>query len=586
MNQDWFDMETYKKRSLNTAVWVPLRCSESLSVGKYGILGYKTDFFGCGSAMFPIEKRTEVEAIGWAELGINQNHGGSIIDGKYVSSEVYQTWQNDGLEGIHLVIDQGNKGKFKGNWYINPDLIVSLKLYREGDIWIHPEDGYVEVIRLIRSPEGHPVKIEIKAEYLKDYLCARGMGLYITWYRDRDEILDDIAHISWGENGAIQEEKNLRWEGRVLPIHEGGEIFGSSMAVFHLTRTDVDFEEDVPSIKLPVGETGVDSKNYEKAFSGRKLFRVMGEIWRDEWIEPSDKSPRVRGDKIPQTVSFVIDASGKKENGDQLKDGGRWLWFKPEVVDNLLECREGLLGWYTRNTGSLGADESGAVHFGINELGLINVYAKDICYLPEWQQRLWAGFNVGPEGGVSKELMDSQAVGKPSNTKAPEFYLGDALKSLNEIIKMKYGIEAFRPHIDIDKIVKSCQRFRAINFNGLLSLAKDIARITADSLDKKELQKVLNLPDKEKLGSLKSLEKLIAVSADENRARTIMGPLFGIYYLRLADAHLASADLTDALDLININQKDPFIVQGFTMLDSTVWSLVQIIRILSEDKTI
>lgn len=59
------------------------------------------------------------------------------------------------------------------------------------------------------------------------------------------------------------------------------------------------------------------------------------------------------------------------------------------------------------------------------------------------------------------------------------------LKALNEVIARKYAIVAFREHNDIAEIVKSCHSFRATNFNGLISLAKDLARLTADSLDKK-----------------------------------------------------------------------------------------------------
>jgi len=582
MDQDWFDMKEYRKRSLNSAVWIPLRASEAIRQGEYGFLGYKENYFGCGSAAFPVDRKADVEKIDWMDLGINQNHGGSMVEGKYYSAEIYHAWRQGDLQGIHLVIDQGNSGKNKGDWHINPDLIVSLGLYREGDVWVHPGDGYVEAMRLLRNPDGSPSRVEIKAEYLKDYLCARGMGLYVTWYRIHDEILEDASHISWYEQGDLEETENCKWEGRVIPIHEGGEPFGSSMAVFKVTRTEVDFEEDVPQISLPADGTGVQSTQFERQFSGRKLHRVSGEIWREEWIEPGENSPRVRQDEVPPTVLFVINAAGKKANATQLISGGQWLWFKPEVIEALLKCRGGVLHWYTRDTGGVGADEHGDVHFGINELGQINVYAKDIGLLPEWQQKIWAGYNIGPEGGVSKELMDSQAVGTPSSTQAPERYLGDALEALNETLYKKYGIQAFRKHDDIANIIKSCHRFRALSFDGLLSLAKDIARLTADSIDKKELQKLLTLPDKEKLGSLKSLEKVLAMSTGDEKAKSLMGPLFGIYDLRLADAHLPAADLKVALGLVKVNRDEPGVFQGFRLIDYTVWTLVQIVKKLNQ----
>jgi hypothetical protein len=39
---------------------------------------------------------------------------------------------------------------------------------------------------------------------------------------------------------------------------------------------------------------------------------------------------------------------------------------------------------------------------------LVTVYAYDIAKLPLWQQRVWSGFNVTPEGAVSSELLAAQ----------------------------------------------------------------------------------------------------------------------------------------------------------------------------------
>jgi hypothetical protein len=55
-------------------------------------------------------------------------------------------------------------------------------------------------------------------------------------------------------------------------------------------------------------------------------------------------------------------------------------------------------------------------------LGLITVYAKDLAYLPEWQQQIWAGFNISPEGGISKELYASQVKAVAPRTLAPKIF--------------------------------------------------------------------------------------------------------------------------------------------------------------------
>ncbi len=86
---------------------------------------------------------------------------------------------------------------------------------REGDVWVRPEEGYIEVARLSRKPNGSPRLLEIRAAHLRDYLCARDMALYITSYHDRTVEVDDAAHIKWPENPYCVTEGMDRWEARV-----------------------------------------------------------------------------------------------------------------------------------------------------------------------------------------------------------------------------------------------------------------------------------------------------------------------------------------------------------------------------------
>jgi hypothetical protein len=80
-------------------------------------------------------------------------------------------------------------------------------------------------------------------------------------------------------------------------------------------------------------------------------------------------------------------------------------------------------------------------------------------------------------------------------------------------------------------------------------------------------------PDKENWGSLKSLEKVLAAVTGEKRAHATLGPLHGIYNLRLADAHIASKDLDEAYALAQVDRALPFVMQGRDLLVTCVTSL-------------
>lgn len=573
MNQEWFEMQDIRRKSFGKSVWVPLRAVLSREKkGRYGYEGYKEDFFGSGSIAVPNDKVEEAKKLGWMDIGIIHNHSGWVDNGKYIPAEVYRDYGGT-FEGVHLVLDQMSQGDGPNVWHLNQDLVVTLGLKREGNSWVSPGDGYVEVARLELSENNKPVFLEIKSQYLKDYLCARDMALYMTHYFNRDTILSDASHIAWEDGNNRYESELDRWEGRVAEIHEGGNPFGGKMAVFHVARTDVDETDDVPDISGIPTDENTHGESWEREFEGRKLYRVSGELWRNEVILPGAISPKVRGDQTQPTTFFVVDAEGSKSCGRDLIDSGKWVWFKPEVIMALCHRRGGHLSFYTAQTGSVSCSHGYGVHFGVNELGLINVYAKDIGLLPEWQQQIWAGYNITPEGGVSNELLASQVKAEPVDTKAPEEFLAKGIKLVNKLAMKKLNIQMFREHDAIPQLIEKTHRFRAVDEQSFFALAKDLARLIADSLDVQEMQTIVAPPKKEKWGSLKSLENLLASKYDRELVRKITSSLVGVYELRHADAHLPSSKIEEAFKLIEIDRAAPFVHQGFQMLHHVVSSL-------------
>lgn len=154
---------------------------------------------------------------------------------------------------------------------------------------------------------------------------------------------------------------------------------------------------------------------------------------------------------------------------------------------------------YTRHRGRKMLPSTSYMQFGVNTMGLVNVYAKDVGYLPEWIKSIWAGFNLSPEGGVSRELLSSQAEGNPADTQAPEEYLTKIFELLNKITREKFGFALFRPHEGFQKLIFETHRFRSTDQGSFFALAKDLARLTADAIDSTAIQKIVP-PRKAKSG--------------------------------------------------------------------------------------
>jgi hypothetical protein len=582
-DQAWFEMASIRRRRLSDAVWVPLRLAEWIGeVGRIGYEGYRTEFFGLGSIAVPLARRADADKLGWSEIGIGHRHGVLASNERYTPAEVYQYRDGDDL-GIELVLEQGFEGAAPSVWHINQDLVMALSLLRENDEWIRPSEDYCVVARLRRNADGRPIACEIKNEFLRDYLAARGMALRLTYYRKRELIAEDANHITWPDGGLKDSGEQHRFEARVFPILEGGHpADDAGFAVFRLSRTDVDPEEDVPR-PGPESDANTASESWQGQHKGKKLVRILGELWRNEWIEPGTNSTRVRGDEVPTGIHYIVDAAGERLTSERLEDDDdpRWLWFHPQVILSLIRRRGGELKWYTQETGGVSCSRAYSVHFGINGADLITVFAHDIAELPTWQQQIWAGFNTAPEGGVSKELLSAQMETRVAETTAPESVLSEVLEALDETFIRRIGASLFRKHPSTEGLILTAHRFRATETGGFLALAKDLARIIADRIDAAAIQTVVPPPAKEKWGSLKSLEKYLATVMPPNKARNIMSPLVGAYELRVGDAHLPSSDIEEAYRLARVDSTAPGLQQGFQLLASVVSSLMNIDRTLN-----
>ena len=194
MEQEWFEMPEVRRRTLATAVWIPLRVSEYIEKqGTHGRIGYREQFHGVGTLAVPLARRRDAEALDWMSLGLINAHRGLVEDNSYVPSDI-----RTDVSGVYLVLEQCGNSVECIEWHLHQDFVITSGLKREGDSWVSLSEGYTEVARLIRRGDGRvPARLEVRASYLRDYLCARQMALRVVSYRQRTEI---------GEKAVYEEE--------------------------------------------------------------------------------------------------------------------------------------------------------------------------------------------------------------------------------------------------------------------------------------------------------------------------------------------------------------------------------------------
>lgn len=535
MNKDWILQKKETHRIFSKSTWVPLRASINDEQGNPQYIGYTNEYFGCGSVAFPPEHREIAEKASWSDIGIGCTvQPYAYEDGYYSSIEQYQ-WNDKEPIGIHLIFEHPQPVIGGRIWVLNPDLIVALRLIKEGNNWVRPEENFVVVAREVLDEKGEHHLIEIKREFLLDYLAARNLSLKLSYYRQR---VGNVTSLETSEYLGLKDYQEERDNGRYeLLIRSLNDVYGGSWAMFRTWRTDVDEDEDAP-VMGPETNENTDYESSKGQKGGYEGMRVEGEFWRDEWIEHQGTSSRVRGDTDANLPQFIIETDGARAASSELnnEDIGRWLWFHSGIVNELLGLRGFSLEWYTAETGSIKSTSGYSIHFGINSSDLITVYAYDIARLPSWEQHMWVAKNVVPDGKVSCELLDSQVKAKPASTHAVEKLLFEVMSMLENGFRKDFNFSLFTHDFNLSEAMKQISRFASKDQASLLRLAKELIRVFSDRLDVHELRKLSTHSNKEKLGSNKLLEDILAQKVGPEKARKVFGPIAGAYDMRVGDA--------------------------------------------------
>ena len=563
MNRDWLLQTRETRRSFASATWVPLRASQDDEQGKAQVteVGYVSEFFGCGSVAFPPQQREVAEKLSWSDLGIGHSaRPYAYEDGYYSPIDQYQYNDKEPI-GVELVFEHEQPVVGGTKWILNPDLVVALRLVKEGSNWVRPEEDFAVVAREVIDSGGKYRLIEIKREFLIDYLAARGLALRLSYYRQR---VENVASVVGTEYEGLENHQAERDGGRFeLLVRSLKDVYGGSWASFRVWRTDVDEDEDAPVLG-PEKDDNTEAEKSEGVRTGHDGVRVEGEFWKDEWIEHRGQSVRIRRDTDPSLPHFIVETDGTREASAALdsEDVGRWLWFRPSIVMDLIGRRGFTLKWYTAETGAICSTSGYATHFGINSADLLTVYACDIARLAAWEQHVWAAHNVPPEGKVSRELLDAQVKTQPASTHAVEEGLFVSMRLLERGFRERFGVDLFNHDIEDESAMQLISRFHSKDQASLLRLAKEIIKVLSDRLSVRELRKLATHPEKDKLGSNKLLQDILASQVGDDRARQVLGPVFGAYDLRVGDAHPTGSRIGDALKLAGIDESRSFLRQG------------------------
>jgi len=163
----------------------------------------------------------------------------------------------------------------------------------------------------------------------------------------------------------------------------------------------------------------------------------------------------------------------------------------------------------------------------------------------------------------------------PARSKAPETNSFEAIETLDDAFRNWTGSPLFREHHAAAEIANNVHRFRAVDTDGVLGLAKDVTRLVVDRIDIALLRMIVAPPKGDNWGSIKSLEKVLATLVDHPEVRSMLSPLVGVYELRIGSAHLPSSKIAEAFALVGINPDNTPYDQALALLEATAETLLK-----------
>jgi len=170
----------------------------------------------------------------------------------------------------------------------------------------------------------------------------------------------------------------------------------------------------------------------------------------------------------------------------------------------------------------------------------------------------------------------------PASTHAVEALLFQSMRMLDVGFRRTFEISLFTHAIDDEVLTQQISRFVSRDQASLLRLAKELVRVFSDRLNVRELRKLSTHTEKEKLGSNKLLQDILAKTVGAEKAREVFGPIAGAYEMRIGDAHPTGSKIAEALKLAEIDDNSSFIRQGEQLIRNFGQSVLRTYQLLFE----
>lgn len=555
-SQAWFEMGDVKGVTYHGDEWTPLWVYDVSKEGEMFSSSYKEEIYRVRTLFAPIRNKSSLFER-W--LDIDSDDVYACVDrGNYCKPGTYYLDSRiDWVGGEYTVFRYGIASGETSELQINQDFIAALKLVPKEDCWVRPCESNQVVIKIEKSGNGKPASVLVRTECLRDYLCARGMGLYLEEFRHRQMQDKDGRGINWMKSPVV--EHRYKSDGNAQYEWKG----------WLFKHFDHHQWEDVHSVE-------------EEVLPGSQYYRIEGQLWKQIWINPASSSGRVAGDDIAYEYYVLPDGTKHKISTlDDDKYGHVYLFFRPDVIRHVLSVGA-QIQWDARDVFSIKFPSGQDAMFGISKKGSCFSISADIARLEPWEQSVLHGDNIKPEAQSEYEeceLFKNQMMCEFLSTRAPEIEFPKALEALGVIFKKKTDLDLWR---DSDFRAVSVSRFVSEDRDGYVALAKLITAAMIERMNTASLKAVINgAIETKQLGSISLLSEALRVVDPKIDWTQAIGFMKDVNYTRQAAAHLMpEEEIEKRVQAVRMDAGISWIERGARLIDYANQGLVSIMQAL------
>lgn len=386
------------------------------------------------------------------DWGFSTDSFGKAVFGKTYSSGNENLYFNDGetYENFEYLIALRSFEKYGIEVEINPKLIWYYNLVKVNNNYINPINDEV----IIKASK---YKIEVRREYLKDFLCAYDKVCVVVFdhrrfFNSQSSINEEFKNIS---------EKNL-FINLSISNNRG---FNSQYTSYSCIIGKVIIEP----FKKPHHS---DYKQYTEK-DRFESFIVAYDEDEDEVIEYTCDENELANyfGANPQAPHFLTP-----------------IYFDIKILDKYKNDPRN----YTISDSNIHYLDEWIIPFSINEENKVVAWLGDLGRLPYNEQKYWKAFNQKPKGNIEKKFFDRQIKGIHTGASRIDSKLVPTINRFNSLIYSKFGDVIFSFLSDTDKeIYKTFMIPTNFSMPEYQSFLLKLSKLVVESINIKLIKKVM-----------------------------------------------------------------------------------------------